>query len=777
MNAQDALVFGAAPRTRERARAEARAITMPWHRLTLGAILLLATLLNGWQLDRLGYSNTYYAAAVRSMMLNWHNFFFNSFDPGGFVTIDKPPLGFWFQVASAKLFGYNGVSLLLPAALAGVLSVWVLYGLVARQFGRSAGLIAALVLAVTPVAVAASRSNIIDSILVLFLLLAAWALLRALETGKLHWLLLSATLVGLGFNVKMLEAFLVVPAMGLAYLIGAPRSWRVRIGHLALATVVLLTVSLSWAVAVDLTPASQRPWVDSTTTNSELDLALGYNGLERLLGRTNGGGTPRVAISSGTQNTGQPGTVSTTQGSVALAATGARSGATGTAQGASTLATTAAVSGASGSTQGASTLQTGASPAGAGSTLSAAALAARARSGAGGAGGAFDSGAAGPLRLIGSSLGGQDGWLLPLALVGMAAALSRRRVRLPLSREQTEVVLWGAWLLTTAAFFSVAGFFHSYYLVTMAPAVAALCGIGLVTLWQGYRRGGRLFWMLPAALVATAAAQAYILHDYPDWSRWLTPLVVGFGPAAAVSLALAHVRPRSVLRRWAPLAAALGMASLLLAPTVWAADTAINGTGGMSPAAGPSASNGFGGRTFSPGKAFEGSKTGAAARPGSTGATQPRSGRTAGGFGGTFAGNAQNTGGFGSGGQVNAALLSYLEKNQGTTTYLVAMQNSTSAAPIIIQTGKAVMSLGGFGGSDPILTLDQLKALIKSNTVRYFYDIGGASGGAGIGQWVQSACTLIPASSYSSAGAPTTPASGEGRSGGQALYDCKGAAS
>src|SRR6185312_3540273 len=198
--------FGGAPP--ELAAPRGRQIALPWHWLALGTILLIAAFLNFYQLDREGYANSFYAAAVKSMSLNWHNFFFNSFDPGGFVTIDKPPLGFWFQVASVKLFGYSGVSLLLPEGLAVVLSVALLYHLVRRVFGRVAGLLSALILAVTPVAIADNRNNTIDSILVLFMLLGAWAVSRAVEERRgggsgLRWLLLCAVLVGLGFNIKM----------------------------------------------------------------------------------------------------------------------------------------------------------------------------------------------------------------------------------------------------------------------------------------------------------------------------------------------------------------------------------------------------------------------------------------------------------------------------------------------------------------------------------------------------------------------------------------------
>src|SRR5215467_14307319 len=256
-----------------------------WQRLGLIAVLLISIFMNFYQLGQNGFGNLYYAAAIRSMLDNWRNFFFASFDPGGFVSIDKPPLGFWLQATSAKIFGFTPFSIFLPQALAGVLSVLLLYSLVRRHFGVVAGLLAALALAISPISVLTNRNNTIDSTLALTLLVGAWAVIRAAETGKVRWLLLSAVIVGIGFNIKMLEAYRVVPAYGVLYLLAAPRSIWKRLGHLALAGLVLLVVSFSWVLAVDLTPASQRPYVDSTQDNSELSLAIGYNGLERLLGR------------------------------------------------------------------------------------------------------------------------------------------------------------------------------------------------------------------------------------------------------------------------------------------------------------------------------------------------------------------------------------------------------------------------------------------------------------------------------------------------------------
>ena len=268
--------------------ARTRRIRLLWHHAALGGILALASALDFVKLGQNGYANTYYAAAVRSMLHSWRNFFFVSFDQGGLVSVDKPPLALWVEAASAKLFGYSGLATLLPEALAGVAAIWVLYLLVARFFGRVAGLVAALALAVSPVSVAVNRDNNPDALFVLLLVLAAYVGARAAASGRLRTLILAAVLVGLAFNTKMLAAAVVVPGLALAYALFAPVAWRRRIVWLLLAGAVMVAVSGAWIAAVDLTPASQRPYVGSTTNNSALSLALDYNGLGRVEGQTGG---------------------------------------------------------------------------------------------------------------------------------------------------------------------------------------------------------------------------------------------------------------------------------------------------------------------------------------------------------------------------------------------------------------------------------------------------------------------------------------------------------
>ncbi len=258
-----------------------RAVTAP--RLCLAGIVILAVALRGWGLEEGGFVTPYYFAGVRSMMQSWHNFFFNAFDPAGFLSLDKPPVAFWFQAISAKLFGFDAWSVLLPQVLEGVAAVVVLYLLVARRFGAVAGLLAALFLALDPVSVAVGRSNGTDACLVLVLLLAAWVLDRAIATGSRRVLVGAAALLGLGFNVKMLAAVGVVPVFVALYLIAGPPAWLRRLVDVALAGLVFVCVSLSWCIAFDLTAPDRRPFADSSADNSMLELAVGHNGLDRFV--------------------------------------------------------------------------------------------------------------------------------------------------------------------------------------------------------------------------------------------------------------------------------------------------------------------------------------------------------------------------------------------------------------------------------------------------------------------------------------------------------------
>ncbi len=253
-------------------------------RLPLLCVLSVSAFVSVWGLWNEGLGNLYYAAGVQSMGQSLHAFFYNSLDSVGFISIDKPPLGLWVQVLFTRVLGFNGLALLLPQALAGIAATGLLHGMVGRRFGRTAGFASALILALTPILVAVDRNNTMDGLLVLLLVLASEQAIRAAERSSPRHLVLAGVFIGLGFNVKMLESFVIVPAIYLTYLLfsGRPSARRLMA---CLASFLLLTaISLSWIVAVDLTPPENRPYVGSSGTNSELALTFGNNGLGRLLG-------------------------------------------------------------------------------------------------------------------------------------------------------------------------------------------------------------------------------------------------------------------------------------------------------------------------------------------------------------------------------------------------------------------------------------------------------------------------------------------------------------
>ncbi len=527
------------------------------------------------------------------------------------------------------------------------------------------------------------------------MLLGAWAVLRAAQTGKLRWLLLCALFVGLGFNIKMFEAYLVVPAYGLLYLLTAPRSVWVRIGHLALTALLMLTISLSWAVAVDLTPASSRPYVGSSQNNSEISLALGYNGIERLLGQFGFGGSNAGGSTQGnTTPQFQPPTSSngTTPG------TFPQPGSSGIGQ----------------PPQGFGSGGSGQPPQGVGGG----------NGGGGGSSGMFNTGNPGLLRLFNEPLGGQIVWLLPMALLGMLALAWQRRPHPRKDRQQQSLILWGTWLLTMAVFFSAANFFHQYYLSTFAPAISALIGIGVVVMWQDYRRSGWRGWLLPLALILTALEQIHIIMSNPTWGTWLIPLIAIPCAIAAVILFAARLMPHIWLHARI-LASVLGIAllGLMLTSAVWSTIPVLANEAVSLPVAGASGQSSFG--------------------PGGMN-------------------------------NVNTALISYLEAHKGNAKYLVAVASSNEADSIILATNQPVMALGGFSGSDPILTTSQLAALVKSGEVRYFLLNGSGSGGpGGSGQstlitWITQHSKVVSSSQWQSG---STSSTSNGFGGSEQLYE------
>jgi 4-amino-4-deoxy-L-arabinose transferase-like glycosyltransferase len=263
-----------------------RALSRP--RPELLGLLGLAAVLNLWALGQNGWANDYYSGAVRSMASSWHNFLYASFDPSGVMTVDKPPLSLWVQALSARVFGFNSLAILIPQALMGMASVALVYDLTRRRFGRVAGAVAGVVLALTPMTVAISRHNNPDALLVLCCVAALWFVVRALEDGRTKWLVWAGVCVGLGFETKMAAALLVVPAIAAAWLWVAPRGRAAAVRQLLAGGAAMAVVGLAWPLLVTLTPASDRPWISGTSNNSIWSLMFGYNGLGRLDGQAGG---------------------------------------------------------------------------------------------------------------------------------------------------------------------------------------------------------------------------------------------------------------------------------------------------------------------------------------------------------------------------------------------------------------------------------------------------------------------------------------------------------
>ena len=286
-----------------------------WARPALLTVAALAALAYAWGMNG-DTLETFYAGAVRSMSENWHNFFFAAFDPWGTVSVDKLPGAFWLQALSVRVFGFHVWAFVLPQVVEGTLTVLVLYRAVRRVAGAGAGLLAAVALAVTPVTILLNRGNISDSLLILLLVLAADAATDAYMSGRLRPLVLAGVWVGLAFQAKMLQAWLVLPALYIAYLMAAPAlSLGRRYGHIAVSLAAALAVSLSWMCIVALVPVHDRPYVDGSCNDSVFSQVFLYNGADRLDGKileqpgcspppasttaSTVGGSPTVALDKG----------------------------------------------------------------------------------------------------------------------------------------------------------------------------------------------------------------------------------------------------------------------------------------------------------------------------------------------------------------------------------------------------------------------------------------------------------------------------------------------
>ncbi|MGZ4615371.1 MAG: glycosyltransferase family 39 protein [Actinomycetes bacterium] len=600
-----------------------------WARPSLLALLAATALLYIWGLSASGWANSFYSAAVQAGSASWKAFFFGSSDAASSITVDKTPASLWVMALSARLFGVNSWSVLLPQALEGVAAVGLLYATVRRWSGPAAGLVAGAVLAVTPVAVLMFRFNNPDALLVLLLVAGAYATVRALEQASTRWLMLAAAFVGLGFLTKMLQALLVVPAFALVYLVAAPTPVRRRIGQLLMAGAALVVAAGWWIAIVELVPASARPYIGGSQHNSILELTLGYNGFGRLTGDETGS-----------------------------------------------------------------------------------------------VGGGNGWGQTGWTRMFGSDIGGQIAWLLPAALLLLAAGLWATRRAPRTDRTRAALLLWGAWLLVTGLVFSfMQGIFHAYYTVALAPAVGALVGIGATLLWSRRHQIG-----YAAALGGTLAVTALWAHTLlgrsSSWHPWLATVLAVAGVAVAVLVVGAAWLPR----RAGLAVAAAGLVVALAGPSAYALQTAGTAHTGSIPSAGPQVTGArFGGpgggpfgaggmrRFGTPPQGFGGGPGGA---PGQLGGTTSQAGPGVGG----------GAGGLLQGSPASAELVALLQQDAASYTWVAAAIGSNNASGYQLATGDPVMAIGGFNGSDPSPTLAQFQQLVAEGKVHYFI-----AGGMGMG--------------------------------------------
>ncbi|MBV8930314.1 MAG: glycosyltransferase family 39 protein [Mycobacteriaceae bacterium] len=266
-----------------------------WPRLALAGLLAATAVLYLWDLSVSGYGNSFYAAAAQAGSKSWSAWFFGSLDAQNFITVDKPAASLWVTGLSVRLFGMNSWAVLAPQALMGVATVAVLYACVRRavsdpRAGAATGLLGGAVAAFAPAAALMFRFNNPDALLVLLMTVGAYCLMRAVQASSWRWLALVGVALGFAFLTKMLQAFLVLPAFGLTYLLFAQGHWGKRVAHVAAAAGALVVSAGWWVLAVQLVPASARPYIGGSSDNSVLDLALGYNGVARILGRGSHGG-------------------------------------------------------------------------------------------------------------------------------------------------------------------------------------------------------------------------------------------------------------------------------------------------------------------------------------------------------------------------------------------------------------------------------------------------------------------------------------------------------
>ncbi len=577
-----------------------------WARPALAVLLVATAAFWCIGLNRNGWANAFYSAAVQAGTKSWKAFLFGSSDAANVITVDKPPASLWPMEISARIFGVNTWSIQLPQVLLGVASVALLYVIVRKQFGPTAGLLAGAVLALTPVATLMFRYNNPDALLVFLMVASVWAVLRGVADGRTRWLVLCGVLLGLGFLTKQLQVLLVMPGLALTYLVAGPPRLLVRFGQLLAGLAAMVGAAGWWVLLVEVWPADSRPYIGGSENNSFLDLTLGYNGLGRLMGgdsNTPGNG-PRPDLSVG-----------------------------------------------------------GISP----------------------------FGEPGIGRMFTGESGAQISWLLPAALILLVVGLlvARRRPRTDAQRAQ--YLVWGGWLIGTAGVFSfMSGLFHDYYTVALAPAVAALVGIGAADLWRRREKTWAVL-VLATTVVVTGVWAWVLLGRTPDFVGWLRWAILAVAILAAMALTIT-TRPALRLPHIQSVAAASAVVMALAGPVSYCVQTVSTVHTGGVVTAGPQI----------PGLGI------------------PGMGSPGGSDSGPHAGPPGQTDN-----EVSADMVATLSADGDSFTWVAAAPGSTEAGYYQLATDRPVIALGGFGSADPAPTLQQFQDYVADGRVHYYIESTG----------------------------------------------------
>ncbi|WTP63069.1 glycosyltransferase family 39 protein [Streptomyces phaeochromogenes] len=701
----------------------------------LGAVMVLAAILYGWALGSLGWGNSYYAAAVKSMGTSWTNFLFGSFDPIGVVTVDKPPAALWPQVISSKIFGLHGWALILPQVLEGVAAVLVLHRTVRRWAGEGAALVAALVLTLTPITVAINRDNNPDTLLVLLLVSAAYALTRALQAegrAATWWLCASGFLIGCGFLTKMLAAWMVIPAFAVAWLVGGSGAWIPRVRRLLGAGAILAASSLWWVAMVALWPGD-RPYIGGSEDGSAWDLVIGYNGLGRVFGSSDGmpqgmggGGGAGGGFAGGFGGQSGPTRMFDSQVGGQISWLLPLCG----------LALAGAV-----------------------------VVAVLHRRG----------------KLPASALLPASGWLLwGTWLVVCAAVFSTQKgIFHPYYTTQLAPAIAALCGGLTAGLVRVhrAGFRWAPLAGAAGVVVSVVWAVVLVRRapdWNGW-----LVW--PVLLVGCAAVVLLVLAR-----RNARLLTVAVGAAVASVLVAPGAWAVSV-----PGSTGMGGSNPTAGPTTMG----LGGGGGMPRQGGNGGGLPSGMPSGMPSNmpglpGADGSSSGSGAPPSGEMPSGMPSGMPTAGAGGGMPGAGSGgapggRGGPGGGGELTAdqrKILQYAVKQAPDARIKLAVEGGAlSASSFILGTDETVIGMGGFTNSDNAPSVDQLKEWTKNGELRYI--LGSGTNGAGPGgmsggyakqrsDWIADNCTKVPASSYGSTSSEEDSGAVMGFGGAGVLYDC-----